>query len=86
MNSVMEREDAPNTSLNTSLSFRFDIGETVLRKVFLSDQHADKLEAVTYQIPKMSDISRWGKRGLLHSEHEQITDLSGILTVVFISF
>lgn len=54
---MMEREDFPKTSLNTSFNFRFDTVRQ-FKVQFFTGNHPSELEAVSYQISQIAYISR----------------------------
>ena len=54
--------------------------------VLLAGDHAGEFEAVSYQNPKLSDISGRNKRRFDYAAHIQIADLFGVFAVGFVSF
>ena len=82
---IMEREDFPNTSENTSSSCRFGNGEAVLGAVLLSGQHIGELHTVAHQVTELADVRRWDKAGLDHAAHIQVADPLGVLAVGFVA-
>ena len=82
---IMEREDFPNTSENTSSSFQIGNGEAVLGAVLLSGQHIGELHTVAHQVTELADVRRWDKAGLDHAAHIQVANPLGVLAVGFVA-
>ena len=87
MGKYLFRDGTGGLSKNISenvIQLEVGYGKTVLRTVLFASDHAGEFEPVAYQIPQMTDVSRWNKGRLDHVAHEEVTDPFGILTVCLV--
>ena len=68
------------------IQLKVGYGKTVMGTVLLAGDHVGKFETVSYQIPKLSDISGRNKRRFDHAAHIEVADPFGVFTVGFVSF
>ena len=51
------------------IQFKIGYSKTILGTIFLAGDHTGEFETVSYEIPELSDVSRWNKRRFNHAAH-----------------